>query len=101
MNNMVITDDNELVTSYTLTGWKKEVSERRVDITLVTTTGNVVYSISTDIREPNLDRIIDFLTNEINATLVGNKTLLISEYLQRDYISVGDDYSRQFSAQKL
>ena len=47
MNNMVITDDNELVTSYTLTGWKKEVSERRVDITLVTTTGNVVYSIST------------------------------------------------------
>lgn len=102
MNNMTITDDNDFVTSYTLTRWNKEVSECRVDITLATTTGNVVYSISTDICEPNLDRIIDFLTNEINATLAGNKTLLISEDLQRCYISVGDDYSRRrFSAQKL
>ena len=101
MYNMVITDDNEQKKQYNLTAWKQTITKDSVEITLITSSKVIQYSISIDTRANDVNWIVDFLTPKIESAIQGNQTLYISEFLQRAYIFIQDeDRRKQFTAHK-
>ena len=101
MGNLIICSDFDNKAMFQIKEYKLEEKEDILLLTLKTSVGDIEYSISTDIREPNLKKIQDFLCNQIEKTMYEGKTLYISEYLNRSYIYVGEDGERkQFTAFK-
>jgi hypothetical protein len=55
---MVITDDNEQKKQYNLTAWEKTITKDSVEITLITSSKVIQYSISIDTRANDVNWIL-------------------------------------------
>lgn len=59
------------------------------------------YLIHSDAREPNLSGIKEFLTQQLETAVSDDGKFILSEYLERIYIYVGNEEDRrQFIATK-
>lgn len=104
MPTLVINDDNNNKVSYPLLdATTTSMSNDSLLLTLKTPKSTFEYLISTDLREPKIDLINEFITNRILVARNNNTPLTVSEYLVRNYIYIGNidiEEMKQFTANK-
>lgn len=101
MYKLIIYDDNDNQTIYHLKNHEITVTDYEVILTLNTDKQTIKYGIRVDTRAKDLADIENFITKQLQETYLHDKPFIISEYLQRMYIFIGDDEnSRQFTADK-
>ncbi len=102
MGKVIIIDDNDNEVSYDLKNYRIDMSDDCLILTLELGKYTAIYKIHSDTREKDIVRIKHFVSDQLNDALVGKRPLIISEYLERDYVFIGkDDTRRQFTAQKI
>ncbi len=101
MSTIKITDDNRETTTSLLNSYSLEPLEEGLILELNLPNSFIKYLIHSDIREHNIRNIEQFIINYFDDVITNNKTAYIEEYLQRDYINIGQEETcRQFTAQK-
>lgn len=105
MDTLIIIDDNENKYTYPLTNWNISiVSGKILELELDTPNGCFKYQIHTDSREPNINAIHNFISQKITDAINNIRPFVLTEYLVRDYIFIGDiniEERKQLTAQKL
>lgn len=106
-----ITDDNDKTSSYTLikcnvsctSTFSSSSTSSSLLLELFINEAEIKYEIFPDEREKSVSQIAQFILQELDAISKSNRPFIISEYLKRHYISIGDIEikRRQFTAHKL
>lgn len=101
INNFILKTDNDNEIYYTLNKYSINTNNDELLLELCTKEETLQYLIHTDTREPNLSDIKDFLAQQLDRAISGTDKFVLSEYLQRMYIFVGNEKNiRQFTATK-
>lgn len=98
-----ITDDNDKTSSYTLIKYNVSCTSTSLLLELFINEAKIKYEIFPDEREKSVSQIAQFILQELDAVFKNNRPFIISEYLKRHYIFIGDIEikRRQFTAHKL
>lgn len=98
-----ITDDKSVISEYVFDNYNLSTVDDGLTLELlVNGKPGLRYQIMSDTREPEFDRIKNFITNQLEKAASGEHPFVLSEYLIRAYIDIGsDDERRQFTAHKL
>lgn len=102
MSIIKITDDNNKIYTYTLSGYSISHLENALLLEIVLPNAILKYEIHSDTREPHITKIESFILNQFDDALKNNKTIYLNEFLVRSYIFIGMDPEtrRQFTAKK-
>ncbi|MCQ2015414.1 hypothetical protein [Clostridium butyricum] len=100
MNKLIIQDDSNKSTSYTLSDYNISVQGNQLSLELsLNTSITIQYIISKDTREPDISIIKLYIDNQLSNVRNGISSVTIEEFLRRNYIYIGND-RRQFTAHK-
>lgn len=98
-----ITNDNDKISEYKFDDYTLSIDGDSLILELINNDiPSFRYQIMSDVRQPDLGSIQDFITSQLKQAVSENQPFVLSEYLVRAYIYIGsDDERRQFTAHKL
>lgn len=102
MGTLIIHNDTEQ--KYSLKNGTITISGDTLILELTTSDKCFKYLIHPDTREPDVNSINNFISQKLDAAKNNNQPFILSEYLERDYIYIGNidvEDMRQFTAQKM
>lgn len=90
VNKFIVTKSDNTKSEYNLIDFEIQVNSKNLVLSLVCEAETFTYNIRTDIREDKMTLILSFILEQIDGALNNDKDFIVREYLERQYIFIGD-----------